>query len=161
MRKVLVIASLLLSLFGNSVQVHAAQEQPGQEIRQKVSNIARELAPQAEAQYHGAPHFTSIEGTPIVYATNSPHVVLQIGGAFYLLFTYYYPFVHNTRDVWLISESAQGPWAPAHFLPQVIPEIICSQINANPLDPYQVCALPWPEAFLPSSMPLPLSALAA
>jgi hypothetical protein len=161
MRKVLVIASLLLGLFGNVVQVHAAQEQPGQEIRQKVSKIARKLAPQAEVQYQGAPQFTSIEGTSIVYATNSPHVVLQIGGTFYLLFTYYYPLVHNTRDVWLVSASAQGPWVPADYLPQLIPEIVCSQINANPLDQYQLCALPWPEAFLPLSMPFPVSTLAA
>ena len=143
MRKLLVIAALLLGLLGGTMRVRAAQEQLGTGIRQKISKTAKKLAPQAAVFYRGAPQFAPIEGTSIANATNTPQVVLHIGDAFYFLFTYYYPLVHNTRDVWLISTSARGPWVPAHFLPEVIPELICEQVNVHPSNPYQLCALPW------------------
>jgi hypothetical protein len=137
------MTGLLLGLVGNSMQIHAAQEPQGPEIKQKVAKLAVKLAPQAEVIYHGSPKFLLIDGTSIAYATNSPDKVIHIGNAFYFLFTYYYPLVHNTRDVWLVSASAQGPWVPAHFLPELLPHIVCSQVNAYPVDPYQLCALPW------------------
>ena len=115
MKNVLVMAGLLLGLVGNSVRIHAAQQSPGPEIKQKVAKLAVKLAPQAEVIYHGSPHFALIDGTSIAYATNSPDKVLHVGDAFYFLFTYYYPLVHNTRDVWLVSASAQGPWVPGPF----------------------------------------------
>jgi len=143
MKKILVIASFLLASVGNAVQVHAAQDQSGGEITQKVSKTAKKLAPQARVYYEGTPQFVSISGTSITYAANSRKPVVRIGDAFYLLFTYYYPFVHNTRDVWLVSASAEGPWVPAYSLPEVIPAIVCSQLNTYPLEPQQLCAVPW------------------
>jgi hypothetical protein len=147
MKKMLVIASLLLGLSGSAVHIQA-QEPSVPEIKQKVSKLAKKLAPHAAVQYRGAPQFASIPGTSITYATNSPQTVLHVGDAFYLHFTYYYPLVHNTRNVWLISADAQGPWAPTHYLPEVIPEVVCSEVNAFPPDPYQLCALPWESGFI-------------
>jgi hypothetical protein len=143
MKKVAIAASVLLVLFALARTAPMAQEEAGQEIVQKISKMAKKSAPLAKVEYDGSPRFISIEGTSITYATNARQPVLHIGNAFYFLFTYFNPHLGIDQNVWLISASAQGPWILAHSLPRVIPQIVCSQLNASPLSPYQLCALPW------------------
>ncbi len=133
MKEIMVVASLLLSIVGPTVPLRATAQAASQEIKQSVSKKARAVAAHAGVLYLGQPRFVSIEGTSITYATNTPQEVLHIGNDFYL----------TLQEVWLVSPSAQGPWRAAPYVPKVVPAIVCSQLNAYPFDPYQLCALPW------------------
>jgi len=67
-------------------------------------------AAQAKVTYAGAPKFAPIEGTSMQYATNTPDKVIQVGNVYYLCL----------QGVWFTSATAQGPWATASSVPQVI-----------------------------------------
>jgi hypothetical protein len=71
MKKITVIASLLIGFFGLTGQIHAAPQESGGEVIQKVSKTARKAAVQARVHYQGSPQFASIEGTWVTYATNT------------------------------------------------------------------------------------------
>lgn len=144
MKKPLLVSVLSVSLFSLDVQIVAAPKETRGGIKQKVGNAAKKAAAEAEVFYSGEPRFSSIEGTSIVYATNTHETILKIHDAFYFPYTYVNPVGHTRETVWLVSESAHGPWLPASAMPEHAREIECSQINANPSDPYQLCALPWP-----------------
>jgi hypothetical protein len=144
MNKVTVIASLLIVLFGFSLQTHAVPQEGGREVKQKVSKTAKKAAAQAQVRYQGSPQFAPIKGTLITYAMNTSQTVLKIGDAFYFLFSYYNPIARSTQDMWLVSASAQGPWVPAQSVPEKATAIVCAPINTNPLEPYQLCTLPRP-----------------
>jgi hypothetical protein len=144
MKKTTVIAILLIGLFGVTGRIHAAPRESGSEVTQKVSNTAKKASVHATVLYQGSPQFAAIEGTWISYATNTSQAVLNIGDTFYFSFNFYNPILLTTQSVWLVSASAQGPWAPARSIPQKAAAIVCAQINAEPNPPYQLCALPWP-----------------
>jgi hypothetical protein len=144
MTKVTVIVILLIGFFGLTVQIHATPQAGDSEIKQKVSQTARKSAARATVHYQGSPQFALIEGTYIAYATNTSQAVLNIGDTFYFSFVFYNPILLTTQSVWLVSASAQGPWAPAHTLPEKATAIVCAQINTDPFKPQQLCALPWP-----------------
>ena len=133
MMKVILIARLLLGVVSLTVPVRAAQQESGPEIKQRVTKKANLVAAHAGVHYQGPPQFAPIEKTSISYATNTPQEVINIGNNFYL----------NMQDVWLVSANAQGPWKAAQYVPEVVTAIVCSQLNAYPLDPYQLCAIPW------------------
>jgi hypothetical protein len=133
MMKVILIARLLLGVVSLTVPVRAAQQESGPEIKQRVTKKANLVAAHAGVHYQGPPQFAPIEKTSISYATNTPQEVINIGNNFYL----------NMQDVWLVSANAQGPWKAAQNVPEVVTAIVCSQLNAYPLDPYQLCAIPW------------------
>jgi hypothetical protein len=133
MMKVMVIASLLLGVVSPTVPIHAAQQESGQGIKQKVTKKANVVAAHAGVLYQGPPRFVPIVETSISYAINTPQEVINIGNNFYIY----------VQDVWLESANAQGPWKAAHYVPEVVTAIVCSQLNAYPLEPYQLCALPW------------------
>jgi hypothetical protein len=133
MNKMMAIASLLFAVAGPTVLIHAAQQASSQQIKQSVTKNARAVAAHAGVLYMGQPRFVAILETSISYATNSPQEVLNFGNNFYLFM----------QDVWLMSSSALGPWRVAPYVPEVVATIVCSQLNAYPLDPYQLCALPW------------------
>src|SRR5580700_7550080 len=125
MKKVTAIAGLLTGLFGLTVQIGAAPQDSGSEITQKVSKTAQKAAVQAAVHYQGAPQFARVEGTFIGYATNTSQPVLNIGDTFYFSFDFYNPIMLTTQSVWLVSSSAQGPWAPAHSIPEKAAAIVC------------------------------------
>jgi len=140
----MVIASLLIASLGLTVQIHAAPQQDSPGIKQKISKTARKAAAGAKVNYQGAPQFAPIAGTTITYATNSPQPVLNFGDAFYVLYPFYNRIVLNTQNVWLVSESAQGPWVPAHYVPAKAIAIVCGKIMSDPSRPYELCVLPRP-----------------
>jgi hypothetical protein len=144
MKKVTVIAIVLIGFFGLTVQIHAAPQEGSPEIRQQVSKTAKKAAAQAKVHYQGSPQFASIEGTSITYATNAPQAVLNIGDAFYALFTYFSPSLQSTQTVWLVSESAHGPWTAPRHIPKELTAIVCGQISTDRSEPYQLCTLPRP-----------------
>lgn len=137
MKKMIVIGSLLASIFHFAAPIHAAQ-QGGPEITQYVSRKARKVAAFAGVRYKGVPQFVAISQTSISYATNTPEEVISLGNKFYL----------SMQNVWLESASAQGPWTVARYVPAAVVAIVCSQLNPYPLDPYQLCALPWSSGFI-------------
>jgi hypothetical protein len=126
-------AGILLGLCSLTVPVRAGQQQSSQDIKQKVTKKTITLGAHTVVRYKGSPQFVAIEGTSVFYATNTPLGVIDFDKVFYV----------NVQDIWLESADAEGPWIPAPSVPQTVDAIICSQINAYPLDPYQVCALPW------------------
>ena len=65
---------------------------------------------EVKVSYVGAPQFQPIEGTTLLYATNTPNKVIQVGNEYYLCY----------QGVWFVSFSAQGPWQTAQTVPQVI-----------------------------------------
>jgi hypothetical protein len=67
-------------------------------------------AAQAKVEYTGAPQFVPIEGTTLLYATNTPDKVIQVGDLYYLCL----------QGVWFMSTTPQGPWTTATSVPQVI-----------------------------------------
>jgi hypothetical protein len=67
-------------------------------------------AAQAKVEYTGAPQFVPIEGTTLLYATNTPDKVIQVGDLYYLCL----------QGVWFMSTTPQGPWTTAGSVPQVI-----------------------------------------
>jgi hypothetical protein len=133
MKKLMVIAVLLLSVFVLTMPIRAAQEEEGQPIKQKITKQVKAVEHSARVLYKGSPQFVSIQGTSISYATNTPQEVIHLGDVFYL----------NIQNVWLASADAQGPWKVVQFVPEAVPAIVCAQLNVNPFDPYQLCALPW------------------
>jgi hypothetical protein len=143
MKRVAVIASLLIGFFGLTVRIHAAPQDSGTEIKQKVSKTARKAAAQAVVHYHGSPQFAWIDGTFIAYATNTSQAVLKISDTFYFSFSFFNPTLRTNQSVWLYSPSALGPWTPAYTIPVKATEIACAQINIDSVEPYQLCALPW------------------
>ncbi len=144
MKMVWVIASLLIASLGFTTQIHAAPQQGDSQVKQKVSKTAKKAAAQAKVNYLGAPQFAPIAGTTITYATNSPEPVLNLGDAFYVLYPFYNPIVLNTQNVWLVSASAQGPWAPAYYVPAKAIAIACGKVMSDPSRPYELCVLPRP-----------------
>jgi hypothetical protein len=133
MKRDKVIAGLLLGVLSLAVTIHAAPQESSEGIEQSVLKKARAVAAHAGVVYTGPPRFVSIQGTSITYATNTPQEVLSIGNNFYL----------SIEEVWLVSINAQGPWRAAPYVPKIAPAIVCSQLNANPFNPYQLCTLPW------------------
>jgi hypothetical protein len=133
MKKMMMIASLLLGVAGLAAPIHAAQQEGSQQIKQSVTKKARAVAAHAGVRYMGQPRFVEIQETSISYATNTPQEVINFGSIFYLIM----------QEVWLMSPKAQGPWRAAPYVPKVVSAIVCSQLNAYPLAPYQLCALPW------------------
>jgi hypothetical protein len=133
MKKMKVIASLLIGVFGLAMQIHATQQEAGPEVKQHITKKAKTVAAHASVSYEGLPQFSPIGGTSISYATNTPQEIINIGDAFYL----------NLQGVWLVSANAQGPWRAAQSVPKVVPAIVCSRLKFNPSDPYQLCVLPW------------------
>jgi hypothetical protein len=133
MQKTMFIASVLLGLLGSSLPVHAAQQVSGPVMNQKITKKARTVAAYASVRYNGAPRFTPIAETSISYGTNTPQEIIKSGNIFYLYM----------EDVWLTSANAEGPWMPAQHVPEAVNAIICSQLNLDPYDPYQLCSLPW------------------
>jgi hypothetical protein len=133
MKKMMGIASLLLGVVGLTVPALSAQQESSQEIKQRVTKKTNIVAAHAGVHYQGPPKFASILDTSISYATNTPQEVINIGNKFYLYM----------QDIWFDSANAQGPWKVAQFVPEVVAAIVCSQLNVYPLDPYQLCALPW------------------
>ena len=67
-------------------------------------------AAQAKVEYTGTPQFVPIEGTTLLYASNTPDKVIQVGDLYYLCL----------QGVWFMSASPQGPWTTASSVPQVI-----------------------------------------
>jgi hypothetical protein len=67
-------------------------------------------AAQAKVTYTGPPQFTTIEGTSLQYATNTPDKVIRVGDVYYLCL----------QGVWFMSATPQGPWTTASSVPQVI-----------------------------------------
>jgi hypothetical protein len=133
MKKLKVIGSLLFCVFGRTAPIHAAQQEVGQVIKQKITKHAKTVAAHARVLYKGSPQFVSIEGTSISYAANTPDEVINIDDAFYL----------SLEGVWLESANAQGPWIALQLVPEELTAIVCSLLSFNPYDPYQLCALPW------------------
>ena len=133
MNKMMAIARLLLSVACLAVPIHAAPQDGSQEIKQSVTKRAREVAAHAGVRYMGEPRFVAILETSISYATNTPEEVINFGNNFYLFM----------QGAWLTSPSARGPWRVAPYVPEVVAAIVCSQLNVYPLNPYQLCALPW------------------
>jgi hypothetical protein len=144
MRKGTAIASLLVGFSGLTLQIHATPQDSDSDVPQKISKTAQKAAVHAAVHYQGAPQFARIEGTFIGYATNTTQPVLNIGDTFYFSFDFYNPKMLTTQSVWLVSSSAQGPWVPAHSVPEKATAIICTPLDPNPFDPRQFCALPWP-----------------
>jgi len=143
MKKAMVIAGLLIGFFGLTVQIHATPQDSGYDVPQKVSKTAQKAAVHASVHYQGAPHFARIEGTYIAFATNTWQPVLNIGDTYYFSFDFYNPIMLTTQSVWLVSSSAEGPWIPAHSVAETATAIVCAQLNPNPFEPRQLCALPW------------------
>jgi hypothetical protein len=133
MKKATVIGIALYGFLGLAVRINAAPQEGGAAIKQKVTKTAKRTASQTKVVYRGSPQFASIDGTSITYATNTSETVLNLGDVFFL----------NSQNVWLVSESAQGPWVAARSIPQKVTAIVCGQINANPFEPYQLCTVPW------------------
>ena len=79
----MVIATLVIGAFGLSVPAHA-QQQAGQEIKQKVTKQTMALAAHTIVRYQGAPKFVWVEETSISYAINTPVEVISFGSVFYL-----------------------------------------------------------------------------
>jgi hypothetical protein len=143
MKKGTAIVSLLIGLFALTVQIHAMPQDSGSEVTQKISKTAQKAAVHAAVHYEGPPQFAQVEGTFIAFATNTSQPVLNIGDTFYFSFDFYNPILLTTQSVWLVSSSAQGPWVPAHSVPEKAAAIVCAPLNTDPSDPRQFCALPW------------------
>ncbi len=63
-----------------------------------------------QVSYVGQPQFVPIEGTTLLYATNTPNRVIQVGDLYYLCF----------QGVWFMSTTPNGPWQTAASVPAVI-----------------------------------------
>ncbi len=67
-------------------------------------------AAQAKVTYSGTPEFKPIEGTSLLYATNTSDKVIQVGDVYYLCL----------QGIWFVSPNAQGPWTTATSVPSEI-----------------------------------------
>ena len=65
---------------------------------------------EVQVSYVGAPQFVPIAGTTMLYATNTPNKVIQVGAQYYLCY----------QGLWFVSSTPQGPWQVAQTVPQVI-----------------------------------------
>ena len=64
-----------------------------------------------DVTYDGPPQFKPIEGTPLEYAINAAIPVIRVDDRDYYALD---------NGVWFFSSSADGPWAPASYVPPVI-----------------------------------------
>jgi hypothetical protein len=71
---------------------------------------AAQAAQAVKVSYAGPPQFQPITGTTMLYATNTPNKVIQVGSEYYLCY----------QGVWFVSATPQGPWQTAPTVPQVI-----------------------------------------
>ena len=71
---------------------------------------AAQAAAAVKVSYVGEPQFQPITGTTMMYATNTPNKVIQVGTEYYLCY----------QAVWFVSSSPSGPWQVAQTVPQVI-----------------------------------------
>jgi hypothetical protein len=76
----------------------------------QTATIEREKA-KLTVDYTGAPSFTPVEGTTLLYAANTPTPVVRVSP------TSYYAC---EGGVWFVSPSPTGPWAVALSVPSVI-----------------------------------------
>ena len=67
-------------------------------------------AQQVKVSYNGDPQFSSITGTTMSYATNTPNKVIQVGSVYYLCL----------NGVWFMSNTPNGPWQTAPSVPPTI-----------------------------------------
>lgn len=80
------------------------------QIPTSVTVNAAQAAQEVKVSYVGEPQFQPIEGTTMLYATNTPNKVIEIGSQYYLCY----------QGVWFVSSTPQGPWQTAQTVPQVI-----------------------------------------
>jgi hypothetical protein len=71
---------------------------------------AAAAATQASVSYSGTPQFVPIQGTTLMYATNTAQKVIQVGDLYYLCY----------QGIWFVSANSQGAWQTAVSVPQVI-----------------------------------------
>ena len=64
-----------------------------------------------DVTYDGPPQFKPIEGTPLEYAVNAAIPVIRVDDRDYYALD---------NGVWFFSSAADGPWAPASYVPPVI-----------------------------------------
>jgi len=69
-----------------------------------------EAQAKVKVEYGGDPHFESIKGTSMAYATNTQDKVIKVGDVYYLCL----------QGVWFMSPNPQGPWTTAKSVPQEI-----------------------------------------
>jgi hypothetical protein len=74
-----------------------------------------------EVEYLGAPKFSAIEGTSVLYATNTEYAVFMVDGAYYCCY----------QGVWFTSRQPNGPWTFATSVPQAIYAIPPTHPNYN------------------------------
>jgi hypothetical protein len=91
---------------------------------------AASAAAKASVTYAGAPQFATIQGTSMLYATNTAQKVIQVGGLYYFCL----------QGIWFESSSPQGPWQTAGSVPQVIYTIPASSPVYNVTYVTQVAA---------------------
>ncbi len=80
------------------------------QIPTTVTVNAAQAAQEVKVSYVGAPQFVPIPGTTMLYATNTPNKIVQVGPQYYLCY----------QGVWFVSSTPQGPWQVAQTVPQVI-----------------------------------------
>jgi hypothetical protein len=80
------------------------------QIPTSVTVNAAQASAEVKVSYVGEPQFQPIAGTTMMYATNTPNKVIQVGTQYYLCY----------QGVWFVSSSPQGPWQTAQTVPQVI-----------------------------------------
>jgi hypothetical protein len=80
------------------------------QIPTTVTVNAAEAAKEVQVSYAGAPQFVPIAGTTMLYATNTPNKVIQLGAQYYLCY----------QGVWFVGSTPQGPWQVAQTVPSVI-----------------------------------------
>ncbi len=80
------------------------------QIPTTVTVNAAEAAKEVQVSYAGQPQFVPITGTTMLYATNTPNKVIQVGTQYYLCY----------QGVWFLSSTPSGPWVVAQTVPQVI-----------------------------------------
>jgi hypothetical protein len=76
--------------------------------RTKTVNVG---ATSLAVRFDGAPVWSKIAGTPLLWTINSEPPIIRVGGA---------GFYAVDRGVWFVSDSPNGPWTPATSVPEVI-----------------------------------------
>lgn len=80
------------------------------QIPTTVTVNAAQAAAEVKVSYVGQPQFQPIAGTTMLYATNTPNKVIQLGTQYYLCY----------QALWFVSSSPTGPWQVAQTVPQAI-----------------------------------------
>jgi hypothetical protein len=80
------------------------------QIPTTVTVNAAQAAKEVQVSYAGEPQFVPITGTTMLYATNTPNKVIQLGSQYYLCY----------QALWFVSSSPTGPWVVAQTVPQAI-----------------------------------------